>query len=294
MCLRGNKVSLPSTERTYRMKGFGTEKSAAPPRGMYGGVAGGSDSPPRLDLGGGGGLVAILFPWTRVEMTKDMICKGTISAFVGVLLGIVSSLIVNCTLVEISVSSFFSLYLGIVFITVGAVILWRINVNVDGPAQGRKLQLAFFAGLIVFSGILCFVLKRNWFVGLHPIVKVPLYTILGVSVAFALTFSLVDVVNYLFSFFQSSVSKPLVESREQAYMVLFFTLVMGGVFGCIFGMMDIEDEMQYQIKLALLREQQFCYPLGAFIGGLAGFSNEILRQSEQKLRYYSTEFDEDI
>lgn len=276
------------------MKGFGSDKGAAPARGMYGGVASGSDSAPRVDLGGGGGLVSILFPWTRVEMTKDMICKGTISAIVGVILGIVSSLIVNCTLVEISVSSFFSLYLGIVFITVGAVILWRINVNVDGAAQGRKLQLTFFAGLIVFSGVLCFVLKRNWFVGLHPIVKVPLYTILGVSVAFALTFSLVDVVNYLFSFFQSSVSKPLVESREQAYMVLFFTLVMGGVFGCIFGMMDVEDEMQYQIKLALLREQQFCYPLGALIGGLAGFSNEILRQSEQKLRYYSTEFDEDI
>ncbi|OEH78433.1 uncharacterized protein LOC34617344 [Cyclospora cayetanensis] len=278
------------------MKGFGSDKAAGcpPSRGSYGGVAGGSDSAPRLDMGGAGGLTGILFPWTRVEMTKDMICKGTISAIVGVLLGIISSLIVNCTLVEISVSSFFSLYLGIVFITVGAVILWRINVNADGASQGRKLQLTFFAGLIVFSGVLCFVLKRNWFVGLHAIAKVPLYTILGVSVAFALTFSLVDVVNYLFSFFQSSVSKPLVESREQAYMVLFFTLIMGGVFGCIFGMMDVEDEMQYQIKLALLREQQFCYPLGALIGGLAGFSNEILRQSEQKLRYYSTEFDEDI
>lgn len=279
------------------MKGFGADKAAASPpqRGAYGGVqTGGPDAGRRLDMGGSGGLMGILFPWTRVEMTKDMICKGTISAGVGVFLGIVSSLIVNCTLVEISVSSFFSLYLGIVFITVGVVILWRINVNADQSGQGRKLQLTFFAGLIVFSGVLCFVLKRNWFVGLHPIVKVPLYTILGVSVAFALTFSLVDVVNYIFSFFQPSVSKPLVESREQAYMVLLFTLVMGGVFGCIFGMMDVEDEMQYQIKLALLREQQFCYPLGALIGGLAGFSNEILRQSEQKLRYYSTEFDEEI
>ncbi|CDI78101.1 hypothetical protein, conserved [Eimeria acervulina] len=277
------------------MKGFGADKSSGPPaRCTYSSVSGGGDSPNRLDLGGSRSLVGILFPWTRVEMTKDMICKGTISALVGVLLGIVSSLIVNCTLVEISVSSFFSVYLGIVFITVGAVILWRINVNADGASQGRRLQLTFFAGLIVFSGVLCFLLKRNWFVGLHAIFKVPLYTVLGVSVAFALTFSLVDVVNYLFSFFQSSVAKPLVESREQAYMVLFFTLVMGGVFGFIFGLMDVEDEMQYQIKLALLREQQFCYPLGAIIGGLAGFSNEVLRQAEQRVRYCSTEFDEDI
>ncbi|CDJ35811.1 uncharacterized protein EMH_0092460 [Eimeria mitis] len=277
------------------MKGFGADKSSGPPaRSTYSSVPGAGDVPNRLDLGGTRGLIGVLFPWTRVEMTKDMICKGAISAFVGVLLGIVSSLIVNCTLVEISVSSFFSVYLGIVFITVGAVILWRINVNADEASHGRKLQLTFFAGLIVFSGVLCFLLKRNWFVGLHPLLKVPLYTVLGVSVAFALTFSLVDVVNYLFSFFQSSVAKPLVESREQAYMVLFFTLVMGGIFGCIFGMMDVEDEMQYQIKLALLREQQFCYPLGAIIGGLAGFSNEILRQAEQRIRYCSTEFDEDI
>lgn len=278
------------------MKGFGSDKSSGPPaRGTYSSVAGTTgDSPNRIDLGGNGGLIGILFPWTRIEMTKDMICKGTISALVGVLLGIISSLIVNCTLVEISVSSFFSVYLGIVFITVGAVILWRINVNVDDSSQGRKLQLTFFAGLIVFSGILCFLLKHNWFVGMHALIKIPIYTILGVSVAFALTFSLVDVVNYLFSFIQSSISKPLVESREQAYMVLFFTLVMGGTFGCIFGLMDVEDEMQYQIKLALLREQQFCYPLGAIIGGLAGFSNEILRQAEQRIRYCATEFDEDI
>lgn len=273
------------------MRGLGGEKGTGIPYGT------GSSAGPqgtRVDLAGSDSWVGILLPWTRVEMTKDMICKGTISAVVGVILGIASALIVNCALVEISVSSFFSLYLGIVFITVGAVILWRINATVEEHAQGRKLQLMFFAALIILSGILCFILKRNWFVGLHSVVKVPIYTILGVSVAFALTFSLVDVVNFMFSFFQSSVSKPLVESKEQAYMVLFFTLIMGGVFGFIFGLLDVEDELQYHIKLALLREQQFCYPLGAVIGGLAGFSNEILRQSEQRLRYFSTEFDEDI
>lgn len=38
--------------------------------------------------------------------------------------------------------------------------------------------------------------------GMSPIMKVPLYTILGTSVAFALTFSVVDLVNYILGFLQ--------------------------------------------------------------------------------------------
>ena len=64
-------------------------------------------------------------------------------------------------------------------------------------------------------GIVCFVLERNWFVGLTPISKIPLYTILGVSVAFALTFSVVDLINYVLGFLQVSIAKPLVESPSQ-------------------------------------------------------------------------------
>merc|ERR1712129_641312 len=75
--------------------------------------------------------------------------------------------------------------------------------------------------------------------GLSPMLKVPLYAILGTSVAFALTFSVVDLVNYILGFLQVAIAKPFVESAAQVYMVLTTALIMGGLFGLIFGIMDV-------------------------------------------------------
>ncbi|EPR60616.1 putative membrane protein [Toxoplasma gondii RUB] len=285
--------------------GFAGTGSEGP--GVYGsnGGAFGPSSSFGSSLISGTVLGSLMSSVRKVDVTRELVCKGTVSACVGIALGIIASLIVNCTLVEISMSSFFSFYFGLLFVTVGSVILWRIqvtskmaaDVSVGGGEsdQPRKMQLQFFAALIIASGILCFVLKKNWFVGLHPVVKVPLYTLLGIAVAFALTFSLVDMVNYLLGFFQSSVAKPLVESKEQVNLVLFTALLMGGLFGFIFGVLDVEDEVQYHVRLALLREQHLCYPIGAILGGLAGLGNEILRQADEaKFRKLATEFDEEI
>merc|ERR1712007_396979 len=112
--------------------------------------------------------------------------------------------------------------------------------------------------------------------------KVPLYVILGTSVAFALTWAVVDLVNYILGFLQVSIAKPFVESAAQVYMVLTTSLIMGAVFGLIFGVMDVEDEVSYQIRLALLREERYCYPVGAILGGVVGFGNEYIREEEEK------------
>merc|ERR1712083_837659 len=106
--------------------------------------------------------------------------------------------------------------------------------------------------------------------------------ILGTSVAFALTFSVVDLVNYVLGFLQVSIAKPFVESASQVYMVLTSSLIMGAVFGLIFGAMDIEDEVSYQIALALMREERYCYPVGAILGGVVGFANEYIREEEER------------
>merc|ERR1739840_83845 len=130
--------------------------------------------------------------------------------------------------------------------------------------------------------MVCFTLEQKWYQGMSPIMKVPLYMVLGTSVAFALTFSVVDLVNYILGFLQaSSIAKPFVESAAQVYMVLATALVMGGLFGLVFGIMDVEDEVSYQIRLALLREERYCYPVGAVLGGAVGFANEYIREEEE-------------
>lgn len=218
-------------------------------------------------------------------VSPSLIFNGSISGFVGVLLGIIISLIVNCTLVEISISSFFSLYFGILFIVVGGIILWRIFSQDAGEEIGstaKRKPLAAFALLIILSGIICFTLEQQWYHGLSPVFKVPLYMILGTSVAFALTFSVVDLVNYILGFLQVAIAKPFVESASQVYMVLTTALIMGGLFGLVFGVMDVEDEVSYQIRLALLREERYCYPVGAILGGVVGFTNEYIREEEEQ------------
>mmetsp|Transcript_39156 Transcript_39156/g.124477 ORF Transcript_39156/g.124477 Transcript_39156/m.124477 type:complete len:233 (+) Transcript_39156:63-761(+) len=231
-------------------------------------------------------------------VSPELIFNGSISGFIGVLLGIIISLIVNCTLVEISISSFFSLYFGILFLVVGGIILWRIFSQDAGDGMGTTAQrkpLAAFALLIILSGLICFTLEQQWYHGLSPILKVPLYVILGTAVAFALTFSVVDLVNYVLGFLQVSVAKPFVESAAQVYMVLATALAMGALFGLIFGVMDVEDEVSYQIRLALLREERYCYPVGALLGGAVGFANEYIREEEARCgSSMPNGFDEDI
>lgn len=76
----------------------------------------------------------------------------------------------------------------------------------------------------MFAGLLCFVLESKWVVNMSHTTKVlltfernqnvslaffqvPLYTILGVAVTFALLFSIIDLVNYCYGYFNVKVEK---------------------------------------------------------------------------------------
>eukprot|EP00397_Hematodinium_sp_SG-2012_P063901 GEMP01089207.1.p1 GENE.GEMP01089207.1~~GEMP01089207.1.p1 ORF type:complete len:268 (+),score=25.88 GEMP01089207.1:53-805(+) len=236
---------------------------------------------------------------------------------VGAIIGIFETLVVNLALVEISISPFFSLYFGILFLIVGGLIFLRVH-NHDHlyTDQYQKMCLMVFAGAIIFSGFLCFLLDRRMFAGLASWLKVPLYGILGLSIAFALTFSAVyiatsreakpkplptslwqvDVLNYLLGFLQQEVAKPLVESTTQVYLVLMASTVMGAIFGLTFGLLGVMDEQNYRLRVALMQEEHYCYPIGTILGALTGFGNEYVRQQQDYL--YSnvgrTLFDDDI
>lgn len=220
-----------------------------------------------------------------------------VSAVVGAALGAFVSMITNLALIEISISLMFSAYFGGLFILVGGLILWRvISHEAMEPLPMPKIFLSAFAGMIVLSGFLCFLLDRKVFVGLRPWMKVPLYTILGSAVSFAMTFAIVDVLNYMVGLCQSSVSKPIVESAQQVMLVLCISLAMGLAFGFTFGVLGVEDEDAYHIRMALLKDERFSEPVGAALGALGGFGLEYIRQRDDysMLAAGKTEFDEDI
>lgn len=45
-------------------------------------------------------------------------------------------------------------------------------------------------------------------------------------------------------------------------------LLMGAIFGTIFGVMKVEEEVSYHLRLALLREEHYCFPIGGILGAL--------------------------
>jgi hypothetical protein len=38
--------------------------------------------------------------------------------------------------------------------------------------------------------------------------------------------------------------------------------------------MDIEDAAEYEIRLKVMREEYYCFPLGFAVGAICGFLNE--------------------
>ncbi|CDR97749.1 membrane protein, putative [Babesia bigemina] len=203
----------------------------------------------------------------EMPLSKLPFWSTLLASCFGCVIGTICSLIVNCALVEVSTSPFFTLYFAFTFIVIGIVILWRLNIS-TAEVDGKQRQFLRYFGLM------------SWFTHFPFVLKVAIYTLLGISISFALTFTIVDLVNYFISMFETSVARPLVESKSQVLVILVIACTMGAVFGFMFGFMKVEDEAEYHIKLALAKEESYTWPVGAVLGTLAGFCNNYLRHQE--------------
>lgn len=67
---------------------------------------------------------------------------------------------------------------------------------------------------------------------------IPACSLLGLSISFAITFSVMDF--FIFCFGYCNPDTPsLVESDRQIYLILFVSLVMGITYGFLFGLFDV-------------------------------------------------------
>ena len=201
---------------------------------------------------------------------------------------------------EITLNSWFALYFGLLFLLVGGVMAFRVKSG-DHP---RPILLGCFAALVLASGVLCLLLSSGWtwFLQLSPAAKTPAYAVLGVAICFALLFSLIDVLNFACqcccgastgsgggggatlsdSSSLSSSSRPLLVSSEaQVYLVVGVSVVMGLVFGLLFGLLDVGEDARANAegigaKIALMREESLCFPIGALLGAIATIINSKL------------------
>ncbi|KAL1525678.1 hypothetical protein AB1Y20_020528 [Prymnesium parvum] len=199
------------------------------------------------------------------------------SLVLGAFLGTANAIMVNCALIEISLSPFFALAFGFLFLMSGAAVGWQATLEQNGEQVNRTLLLCF-AVLTTASGLVTFLLERDWSHGLTARHKVPLYGLLGVSLAFSINFSAYELVGRVQQC-ACEHSTPLVRTEWQVRLIAISSVITGLFFGLTFGVMDLEDEIvksHFHMRLALQRESRICYPVGACAGTLSTLAGLLL------------------
>ena len=212
------------------------------------------------------------------------------SAAVGGVLGSIISVVVNNALIEISITPFFATVFGIVLVLLGGLMIWRKLFEEHQYPMTRLLVLAF-STLVLLSGVACFLLEKDWFNKIPPRAKVPMYMFLGISLCFAVAFSLVDLLN-LYSDRCSTFARrgqPLVSSPPQIFLVLAGAILMGASFGLMFGAMDVEDDDASHRKLRT--EERASLPIGFVLGALVGCLNSLVGTSHHREGGFGIEAD---
>ena len=140
------------------------------------------------------------------------------------------------------------------------------------------------------SGAFCFILEKEWFSKIDDDMKIPLYAMIGSSLAFAVNYTVVDVVIILLEFCHYDLRKrskaeytPLVVSNLQHFFLLIATVILGVIFGALYGLTDIET--LYEVKVWMLEAALFIEvfifaPLGLLMGGIIGFWFTVIRIKE--------------
>ena len=220
--------------------------------------------------------------------------KVAASIIVGSGVGLISSLVVNSSMLEVSINGFFTFYFCIILIVVGSLMYYRSkqreaqfsNQPQDNDQTFMKDEkqkfFTYSSWVVLAAGVLCLLLEKDWNRDFPYILKVPIYILLGMSLTYLVSFAILDFMNFASSYLQHSSSPHAVESTDQIVALLANCFVCGLIYGLVFSVMDIEDSTYGQLKNRFFYEIGFCMPIGIIGGALGGLGNEILRQNVSK------------
>ena len=233
---------------------------------------------------------------TLCESSPISLC---LLALLGGFTGVLSSFIVACTLVEITVNVFFSLYFGVVLLLISALLFYRLSRS-HQPHPQRHLVLLIFICLIFLSAIAALLIHL-----LLPILpwllQVPLYSLQGLALTFAFYFSLFDLLNWLTQLYhkyggstlpsfaasqpppytdQPLLVSPLINTQPQIFLLTVISSVMGLAFGLTFALLDVEDASPALLRTALHEDLTITYPMGFVLGAVGAVLNAMMPHLE--------------
>ena len=146
----------------------------------------------------------------------------------------------------------------------------------------------------LLSGLFCIILDKELFSKIDDDYKIPLYGMIGASLAFMIFYTIVDMIEVTMEFWDFDICKkakadhvPLVVSNLQHYFLLLATLCMGILFGVMFGAVDIESMYRikiYMLEAAFMVELLVFAPLGLLFGAITGCIFIAIRLQELERR----------
>jgi hypothetical protein len=173
-------------------------------------------------------------------------------------------------LIEITMNHWTAWFFGILFIVIGILVGWSYFAL---QIYDKSIGKLFCAALIAASGVACFLVDSSWFHTASYYHKLCMYAVLGMALSFACTFTIMDTGAYLRSFVQSSYRYEQIRETKEVTFVIFMAIMMGCCFGWVFANIPSDPSKP---RMALLREEEHCYPIGVFLGGATGVGYSIL------------------
>ncbi len=141
------------------------------------------------------------------------------------------------------------------------------------------ITLLVITGQVFASGVICFVVDKDFAHNLSVHAKVPLYILLSVSMCFAWLFVVFDAwYHVLISYPEYQLlPKPFLSNLFAVRLMGVACLVLGIYFGSLFGHLENEEIARSHIEVSLERENDYGYPIAALLGGCVGFVIQFAR-----------------
>ena len=131
---------------------------------------------------------------------------------------------------------------GFFFLFLAGIITWRV---LSFAQAANRNALLCLSALMSVAGLICIVYQRHWFFSLSAAFRVPIYSIVGISLSFALAFAIAELLNYASTSGIPASNVPqraqaaLVQTPEQVFLLAAASLAMGFAYGVIFGFAEI-------------------------------------------------------
>jgi len=208
----------------------------------------------------------------------------------GGLIGMLLSLIISVSLVEISETPAFAIAYGIFFIFESGVIALHLRdheIPIKGSRHPHVIILCICCVAVFLSGIACFILDRSIIHWLPETPKVMFYTILGACLNFCFVFSCAELLTEIQiwrsrnhnvrSSLEPTTKRSVMQSEARIALLAGSSILSGMFFGFMFGTLRIEEESKYRVALALQQETAYTYPVGAVIGAISSVLYQLVQ-----------------